>query len=373
MNKQEFLDAFLKALEPLSPAERQQITEYYDEYICDGMEQGLTEEECVARFGDPVKAAAQFREASAGEIPGEPSRPEASIPESGTPEAGIAGDIHNAADIHRVVITAEDLSIHIQPGPRLDIRYQADPIWDEVDCWAENGVLTFRHRMKKPGIRGFFSIFHVRITETVEVFVPSEWMGAVEADTRNGSIKLENLSQLAEAVLTTHNSAIIISSASAPELRCSTTNSAIRLQDVCTLRLEAKTSNGGIEARQLSGETLWLKTSNAGIRLQQVQGETLDAATSNGKILAEDCTLTQHATLTTSNSKLEVQRLDSREVSLHTSNSKICGTLVGAMEDYAIESGTSNAPCNLPAWREGGSRKLTAATSNGSIQLNFIP
>ena len=40
MKGQEFLDAFLKALEPLSPAERQQITEYYDEYICDGMEQG---------------------------------------------------------------------------------------------------------------------------------------------------------------------------------------------------------------------------------------------------------------------------------------------------------------------------------------------
>ena len=43
MNRQEFLKQFLSALEPLTPEERSQISEYYEELICDGLEEGLSE------------------------------------------------------------------------------------------------------------------------------------------------------------------------------------------------------------------------------------------------------------------------------------------------------------------------------------------
>ena len=57
MNRYQFLQEFLDALGPLSEEEKQQISDYYEELICDGLEQGLSEEEVLARFGSPQDEA----------------------------------------------------------------------------------------------------------------------------------------------------------------------------------------------------------------------------------------------------------------------------------------------------------------------------
>ena len=62
MNRYQFLQEFLDALGPLSEEEKQQISDYYEELICDGLEQGLSEEEVLARFGSPQDEARRFRD-----------------------------------------------------------------------------------------------------------------------------------------------------------------------------------------------------------------------------------------------------------------------------------------------------------------------
>ena len=54
MTKTEFLDGLRAGLSDLDPADIQKSTDYYDEMICDRMEDGMSEEEAVAAIG-PVE------------------------------------------------------------------------------------------------------------------------------------------------------------------------------------------------------------------------------------------------------------------------------------------------------------------------------
>ena len=78
MNRYQFLQEFLDALGPLSEEEKQQISDYYEELICDGLEQGLSEEEVLARFGSPQDEARRFREENPS--PNQTGKPRCSPP-----------------------------------------------------------------------------------------------------------------------------------------------------------------------------------------------------------------------------------------------------------------------------------------------------
>ena len=61
MTKEAYLKAFLGALEPLSDDERRQLRDYYEEMLCDGLEQGLTESPVVPEALSAAAAAALER------------------------------------------------------------------------------------------------------------------------------------------------------------------------------------------------------------------------------------------------------------------------------------------------------------------------
>ena len=65
MTIQEYLREFLAQIGPVSDEERQQISDYYQELICEGLERGMSEAEILAAFGSPAEAAARFREETA--------------------------------------------------------------------------------------------------------------------------------------------------------------------------------------------------------------------------------------------------------------------------------------------------------------------
>ncbi|MGN0184169.1 MAG: DUF1700 domain-containing protein [Aristaeellaceae bacterium] len=64
MNKKEFLRVLSRSLRGLPRAERAQSLEYYGEMIQDRMEEGLSEEEAVARLGSADEIARQILESS---------------------------------------------------------------------------------------------------------------------------------------------------------------------------------------------------------------------------------------------------------------------------------------------------------------------
>ena len=93
-----------------------------------------------------------------------------------------------------------------------------------------------------------------------------------------------------------------------------------------------------------------IDTSNGDIKLTHVKASKLDLKSSNGDI--------------------DIKEVTSPELILDTSSGDITGSICGKEDDYTIQTGTSNGECSPPS-RSGGSKKLTADTSNADINIEF--
>ncbi len=62
MNRDEFLRRLKALLSDMGREELEQVEEYYEELLYDGLEQGYTEEEILKGFGSPEEAARKMRE-----------------------------------------------------------------------------------------------------------------------------------------------------------------------------------------------------------------------------------------------------------------------------------------------------------------------
>lgn len=59
-------------------------------------------------------------------------------------------------------------------------------------------------------------------------------------------------------------------------------------------------------------------------------------------------------------------------VDLNVKNGNISGTLIGNYDDYAIFCDIKKGKSNLPSSKENGTKKLTASTNNGDIDIEFV-
>ena len=146
----------------------------------------------------------------------------------------------------------------------------------------------------------------------------------------------------------------------------------IELPEGFTGSLELKTSNGFIEMTDQNDlAELVCSTSNGPIQLRNItSAKSVSCETSNGDIRLMTVRAKNALKAKTSNSPIEAERIQSDEIELQSSNGRITGTILGKMEDYVIRSSTSNGNNTLPE-RTTGSKKLTAETCNGSIELFF--
>ena len=144
MDKHEFLKRFFDALGNISENERNQISDYYEELICDGLEQGFTEEECVAKFGSPEEAAEKFREEYAPDIVQETAH-SADLQKVFSPEE---------SGIHTLNLSAEGVNIVAceSDTPYLKILFDPNPEFDIVKTYCENGVWHFIHKDTKKSL-----------------------------------------------------------------------------------------------------------------------------------------------------------------------------------------------------------------------------
>lgn len=386
MTKEEYLKAFLEALEPLSDDERQQLRDYYEEMLCDGLEQGLTEEECVARFGDPVKAAAQFQEEYAQE-PDQVQPATSSLMPLKQPEG----------KFHTLNLAAESLRIEVEPRQESDFRiaFTPDPNLDIIESEERDGVWFFRHKLKKRLAHMFFGIRR-RGESVITVQVPDSFNGTLLIQTSNAKIHCASIQNLPRISLVSSNGGVEAENTGSEDFYCKTCNAHIRLTKLQALsggKLEAITSNGKIQGDGLKFGQVFCKTCNAGISCSQVSCDSLEAQTSNGRIDARDCAASclislvssnnsvageklqsETITLSTSNGGVSVRDLSGSHIALRTSNASITGTVRGDMREYATEGKTSNGSCNIPNLRYPDQQKeFSAVTSNGKIHVDFQP
>ncbi len=138
----------------------------------------------------------------------------------------------------------------------------------------------------------------------------------------------------------------------ADKISINTTNSVIRISDFSSLGdLSCKTTNSLINISKVEADNIMIETQNAAITLDDTKaGNRLSAQTQNGKI--------------------SLNQISAQDIVLQTQNGIIGGTIDGAESDYTIVTRTTNAISNLQN-RFGGSKKLTASTTNAIISIDF--
>ncbi len=325
MRKEEYLKKLKYLLIDMPGEDLMQIEDFYEELILDGMEQGYSEEEILAKFETPEEVAKKIRAEYGGLV-------------VYTAKAKSKEEKHGYESselIHTVKVETENLKIRVktvEEGP-VRVYFKPKDEQDQVEFEEKDGVFAFRHTRKETlslkNWLNFFLDFNILILE-----LPMNFAGKLFVKTTNGSIRISGLGSLA----------------------CG----------------EIFSNNGTIKVENSRAANLQIKSNNAKIELVNLIGEELDASAGNGLISVKECRFPQRLSLQTQNGAVSGRNLISDNIIMQTSNGLVSGTIIGNQNDYNITSTTRNGFNNLDNINEPDrAKRLTAKTHNGRIQIEF--
>lgn len=325
MKKEEYLKKLKYQLMDMPGEDLIQIEDFYEELILDGMEQGYTEEEILAKFEAPEEVAKKIR-AEYGGLVVYTAKAKSKDEKQGYESSEL---------IHTVKVETENLKIRVktvEEGP-VRVYFKPKDEHDQVEFEEKDGVFSFRHVRKETlnlkNWLNFFLDFNILILE-----LPMDFAGKLFVKTTNGSIKAAGLGNLTDG--------------------------------------EMLSNNGKIKVENSRIEKLLVKSNNAKIELLNLIGEELDASAGNGLITAKECRFPQMLSLQTQNGAVTGRNLIGDHIVMQTSNGLVSGTIIGNQNDYNITSTTRNGFNNLDNVNEAGrSKELIAKTHNGRIQIEF--
>ena len=224
-----------------------------------------------------------------------------------------------------MIIPSTDNMIHVT-------YFESDEVKYDIEI-KPNKVLSITDRHD----HNFLNWFGVNLGSRdvyCEIHVPSNLMDKIEVETSNANIDIEYLIITGNLVLRSSNGEIDLNSVT-------TTND-----------IKVVTSNGSITADDL-------------------KGNVIDFKTSNGEITIDDVNAVDKIIMSTSNASIEFDRIVAgNRIEMTTSNGEVIGSISDSMENYSIESHTSNADNNLKN-STAGSKKLVVRTSNADIEVEF--
>lgn len=325
MKKDEYLKKLKYLLIDMPGEDLMQIEDFYEELILDGMEQGYTEEEILSRFETPEEVAKKIRAEYGGLVVYT-----AKAKSQETSQGYEASDM-----IHTVQIETENLKIRVktvEDGP-VRVYFKPKDEHDQVEFEEKEGVFSFCHHRKESltlkNWLNFFLDYNILILE-----LPMNFAGKLLLKATNGTIKVSGLGNLSDA--------------------------------------EILSTNGKIKVVNSRIEMLTVRSHNAKIELQNLIGERMEASTGNGIISAKECRFTSFLSMQTQNGAVNGKNLIGDDIVLQTSNGLVNGTIIGNQNDYNITSTARNGFNNLDNVNEPGrTKKLTAKTHNGRIQIEF--
>ncbi len=319
MNTKIFLHELAESLGTLSEEERNKVLDYYNEMICDEVENGKSEETVIQDFGSPEDIAEQI------------------CVEYGKTAAAAIGSYKKIYSPEKTVdalqISAQNIRVEIHEIAEGKPRILFNPLsYDKVTVTEQDNVYSFTHTVPFHFLH-FFFLFHLPQIITLEV--PVSYAGNIFVKTSNARVTAEHLRHVDRGTFTTNNARIIFSG-----ITCSF--------------LELHTSNGKIE-------------------LSDCSGNICNAKTSNGRIAAANCSFPEKLSFHTNNGSINAAAIISDNIRFKTSNSAINATITGDARDYSIHSHTSNGRTSLPSdWSFTGQKcSLSAETSNGHIDIKF--
>ncbi|HEX2985918.1 MAG TPA: DUF4097 family beta strand repeat-containing protein [Caproiciproducens sp.] len=342
MSKEQYLRKLRSLIRELPADERKTILDFYREILEDKMENGQPESEAVAELGDVYALARKILAENPNRRRYGANRIAGFVVASVFAVLIVAGLVANAlnlvnlrnntnitvnakgesdrvedkaasapaSQIKEIMVDARNREVQVVRGTDDDIRmeYRTDES-QTVTVTTDNGVMKLVQRDRDFHIFDFFSW---RSFGPITVNVPEQYAGEVYLKTSNATISADDMQNIT--------------------------------------RLTCDTTNGKVGLSNIQAEAVNVDTSNAHIELNQVKTSDLRAKSSNGSI--------------------QLTELTSPKIDLHTSNASIRGNICGREEDYSIHTDTSNSSCS-PSDRSGGSKSLTADTSNADIHIEF--
>lgn len=324
MRKEEFLSALKYELRDIAADDLQQIEEYYEELILDGLEQNYSEEEILKGFGSPEEVAKRVRAEYGGMIVYAGSARDEDAPD------------YKASDlVHTIQVEATNMRVRVrsvEAGP-VRVLFKPRDNNDKVTFSEKDGIFSFKHEVKGLFHLNWLNLFldyNILILE-----VPKTFAGKLILRTSNASIKASNLMNLSKGEFTT--------------------------------------MNGRISLKNMRAEEIFLKTANAFLDMTNLSGKRLEAITNNGNVSAKECSFPDGILLQTKNGFVTGKNLIGNYISMQSCNGSITGSVIGNIHDYTVESHTVNGSNNLDCAADlRGPKKLTAKTTNGRILVEFV-
>lgn len=326
MKKEEYLKKLKFQLIDFPGEDLKQIEDFYEELIYDGLDQGYTEEEILARFETPEEVAKKIRAEYGGIV--------VYTAKSASQEKKKL-EYESSELIHTVKVETENLRIRIrtvEDGP-VRVYFKPKEGQDLITFEEKDGIFSFKHQMKSHPLHlnwlNLFLDFNILVLE-----LPMNFAGNLWLKTSNGAIRVSGLSDLSKA--------------------------------------EIFSNNGKISIENCQISDLQIHTGNAKIELNNVRGESLDASAGNGLVTAKECCFADNLMLVTQNGAVTGRNIAGSHIVLKTSNGIVNGTIKGKKEEYNISSMTRNGFNNLESICEPTrEKKLEVKTNNGQIKVDF--
>lgn len=327
MKREEYLNKLKFQLIDLPAEDLKQIEDFYEELIYDGMEQGYTEEELLAKMESPEEVAQKIRAEYGGLVVYTAKAKSREKTQKG---------FKSSEMIHTVKVETESLSIRIRTVEEGPIRacFKPKEGQNRVEFEEKDGVFYLRQEAKGGLLQSWLNLFLEFDILVLEI--PVNFAGNLWLKTGNGSIKVSGLANLARADLFSENGKI------------------------------------RVENSQIG--TIEIGSGNGKLDITNAIGDTLEASSNNGLVTVKECRFLQKLSLITKNGAITGRNLISDEIVMQTYNGFLNGTIIGNSNDYNINSTTRNGINNLDnVFDPKRHKSLTAHTHNGWIQIEFKP
>lgn len=110
------------------------------------------------------------------------------------------------------------------------------------------------------------------------------------------------------------------------------------------------------------------------IYLQVPKGilQNIEITTTNERIALNNVSVNGNISLISNGGNIDFNSLSAgKEVKLSAKNGNINGSIVGKWDDFTISCTVKKGECNLPSYKDGGDKTLTAECNNGNINIEF--
>lgn len=305
-----------------------------------------------------------------------------------TSKAAIQSVQLEESDANLVVTRSADQNTHLTYAENDEYYYEIEE--------SKDGTLSI---LKKSSLKWTDYIFNFNInvkTQTLELALPADFKGelsclvksgmikmdgvsaqTLDAQTYDGNMFFENLAVDGTMSLKTGDGNISLVGLSAKGASKATTSDGnISFEDVdLDDKLDLKTGNGKIALSDVSAkETVGATTSDGEIHLQDLRAKELNLKTSDGKIMMDGVSINDSIYAKTSDGDVMLDRvLFGQNLTALVSSGNINGSIVGSISDFSFDCRAGDGRCNLPEELSGGPKTIQMKTSDGNINIDFVP